>query len=379
MFGLPSVKLGRLFGIPLEVDTSWFFVFFLVSSTLTLNYFPAALPDRGPVTYVVLGFVTALAFFGSLVLHEIAHSLVARAGGLRISRVTLFLFGGVSQMEDEPKGPGHEFWMALAGPATSLLIAVLFGAAAYGARAAGMADIVRVPVEYLALINVSLAVFNLLPGFPLDGGRMLRALLWAITKDLLKATKWASRLGQGLGMFLIAIAVLGVLQGTFNLVWFAVMGWFLANLAAGAYRQQLVRTELAAVPVGRIMSSPAVLVPADVSLEEMAHSYFLGGRHSRYPVVSDGRVIGVIDLARLNEVPRPDWPTVTVADVAARDLADIVVGADRTVDSVLALLEPDGPGAVLVVEGGRLAGIVTRADVIRLISASAERPGPEGV
>jgi len=378
MFGLPSVRLGRLFGIPLEVDTSWFFVFFLVSSTLTLNYFPAALPDRGPVIYVALGFVTALAFFGSLVLHEIAHSLVARAGGLKISRVTLFLFGGVSQMEDEPKGPGHEFWMALAGPATSLLIAALFGAASYGARAAGMADIVRVPVEYLALINVSLAVFNLLPGFPLDGGRMLRALLWAVTKDLLKATKWASRLGQGLGLLLIAIAVLGVLQGTFNLVWFAVMGWFLANLAASAYRQQLVRTELAAVPVGRIMSSPAVLVPANVSLEEMAHSYFLGGRHSRYPVVSDGRVIGVIDLARLNEVPRPDWPNVTVADVAARDLADIVVGADRTVDSVLALLEPGGPGAVLVVEDGRLAGIVTRADVIRLISSSAEGAASDG-
>lgn len=377
MFGLPSVKLGRLFGIPLEVDTSWFFVFFLVASTLTLNYFPAALPDRGPVTYVALGFFTSLAFFGSLVLHEIAHSLVARAGGLKISRVTLFLFGGVSQMEDEPKGPAHEFWMALAGPATSLVIAGLFGAAAYGARAAGVADVVWVPVEYLALINASLAVFNLLPGFPLDGGRVLRAVLWGVTKDLLKATKWASRLGQGLGMLLIAVAVLGVLQGTFNLVWFAVMGWFLANLAAGAYRQQVVRTELAAVPVARIMSTPAVLVPADVSLEEMAHSYFLGGRHSRYPVVAEGRVIGVIDLARLNEVPRTDWPNVKVADVAARDLADIVVSAERTVDSVLSLLEPDGPGAVLVVEEGRLAGIVTRADVIRLIRTSGDAASPD--
>lgn len=367
MFGLPSVRLGRLFGIPLEVDASWFFVFFLVSSTLTLNYFPTALPGLAPAAYVALGFFTALAFFGSLVLHELAHSLVARAGGLKISRVTLFLFGGISQMDREPKGPGREFLMAIAGPATSLLIAGVFGVAAIGAHAAGLPKVVEVPFTYLAFINVSLGVFNLLPGFPLDGGRVLRALLWATTKDLLKATRWASRVGQGIGMLLIAVAVFGVLQGEFNLVWLAVMGWFLASMAQGAYRQQLVRVELAGVTVARIMSSPAVLVPADITLREMADSFFLGGRHSRYPVVSEGRVVGMIDLAHLNDIPRERWGSVVVADVAARNLADIVVAPDRTVESVLSLLEPDGPGAVLVTEAGRLAGIVTRSDVIGLI------------
>ncbi len=373
MFGLPSVRIGRPFGIPLEIDASWLIVFFLVASTLTLSYLPAALPDREPVLYVGLGVLTALAFFGSLVLHELAHSLVARAGGLRVSKVTLFALGGVSQMEDEPRSPGHEFLLAVAGPATSVLI----GGAALGASvllsALDVTDVVWVPLEYLGLINISLAVFNLLPGFPLDGGRVLRALLWAVTGDMLKATRWASRAGQAIGLALIAAAVIGVLLGTFDLVWLAVMGWFLSNMSAGAYQQQVVRSTLAAVPLRQIMSSPAQLAPADASLEEMAHSYFLGGRHTRYPVVENGHVVGLIDLARVREIPRDTWPSTYVRDVAAADLADIVAAPSDSVDSVLQKLEPGGRGAILVVEDRRLSGIVTRADVIRLIRESAGR------
>ena len=367
MFGLPSVRLGRLLGIPLEIDASWFFVFFLVASTLTTSYFPGALPDQGAATYVLLGFLTALGFFVSLVLHEMAHSLVARAGGVRITKVTLFLFGGVSQMEEEPRGPGHEFLVAIAGPGTSLLLAAAYWGIHFVLRGADAPSAVWLPFEYLALINVTLAIFNMLPGFPLDGGRVLRAILWAVTKDLLKATKWASRAGQAIGTTLIAIAVFGVLRGTFDLIWFAVMGWFLSSLAAGSYQQQLVRAMLAEVPVRRIMSSPAVLAPADLTLDELAHSFFLGGRHTRYPVVEEGRVIGLIDIDRVNEVPREEWTTLRVSDVAARDVAEVVTTPETSVDSVLVKLEPGGSGALLVVEDGRLAGIVTRSDVIRLI------------
>lgn len=373
MFGLPSIRIARLFGIPLEIDSSWFLVFFLVAATLTTSYFPTALPDRSPVQYVLLGVLTALAFFGSLVLHELAHSLVARGGGLRISKVTLFLFGGVSQMLEEPHSPGHELIMAVAGPLTSVLVGGVCFAAATWMRALGATGALWVPLEYLALINWSLALFNMLPGFPLDGGRVLRAILWATTKDLLKATKWASRAGQALGMLLIAAAVLGVLKGTFNLVWLALVGWFLTNAAAGAYQQQVIRAKLAEVPLQRIMSAPAELAPADMSLEEMAHSYFLGGRHTRYPVVSEGRVVGLVDLARVNGIPREQWSRLTVGEVAARDLADVVATPETTVDAILPRLEPGGPGAVLVVSEGRLAGIVTRADVIRLIHDSAPR------
>lgn len=373
MFGLPSVRLGKPFGIPLEIDASWLVVFFLVAASLTMSYLPAALPDRPSVLYVAVGVITALAFFGSLILHELAHSLVARAGGLKVSRVTLFALGGVSQMEDEPRSPGHEFLLAAAGPVTSVIVGSLLLAISVGLIALGVTEVVWVPLEYLGLINLSLAAFNLLPGFPLDGGRVLRALLWAVTGDMLKATRWASRAGQAIGIMLIATAVIGVLLGTFDFVWLAVMGWFLSNMSATAYQQQLLRSALASVPLRQIMSSPAQLAPADASLEEMAHSYFLGGRHSRYPVVENGHVIGLIDLARVREVPRAEWTSTLVRDVAAADLADIVAGPNDPVDSVLARLEPTGRGAILVVEDRRLAGIVTRADVIRLVREQAGR------
>lgn len=373
MFGLPSLRLGRPFGIPLEIDASWLLVFFLVASSLTMSYLPEALPEESSVLYVALGVLTALAFFGSLVLHELAHSLVARAGGLKVTRVTLFALGGVSQMEDEPRSPGHEFLLAAAGPGTSVLIGLSLLGATVALVALDVAPVVWVPLEYLGVINLSLAVFNLLPGFPLDGGRVLRALLWALTGDMLKATRWASRSGQAIGVTLIAAAVIGVLLGTFDFVWLAVMGWFLSNMSASAYQQQLLRSTLAAVPLRQIMSSPAQLAPADATLEEMAHSYFLGGRHTRYPVVEDGHVIGLIDLARVNDVPRDEWPSTLVRDVASADLASIVGSPGDSVDSVLSRLEPGGPGAILVVEDRRLAGIVTRADVIRFIREQANR------
>lgn len=369
MFSLRSFKIGSLFGIPIELNSSWFLIFFLVAFTLTTSYLPQALPDRTAPVYVGLAMLMSIAFFGSIVIHEFAHSLVARAGGLRISKVTLFFFGGVSQMEEEPRGPGREFLMAAAGPGMSLLLSALgFGALRLMASA-GVGDVVRVPVEYLTYINLYVAIFNLLPGFPLDGGRLLRSILWAVTGDLLKATRWASRMGQFLGYLLVVVAVIGVLRGTLDLIWFAVMGWFLSSISASAYQQQLLKARMAEIPLSGIMSSPVTTVPGETTLEEMAHSYFLGGRHSRYPVVDGGRVIGLVDLQVVRDVSRERWSQTPVSAIAHRDLAEVVAAPETTVDRVLTRLEPTGPGAVLVVDDGRLAGIVTRADVIRLVSS----------
>ncbi|PKQ36702.1 MAG: site-2 protease family protein [Actinobacteria bacterium HGW-Actinobacteria-1] len=369
VFGLRSFTIGRFFGIPLEVNSSWFLVFFLVAYTLSTSYLPAAMPGQPSSVHVFIALAMTAAFFASIVLHEFAHSLVARAGGLKISRITLFVFGGVSQMEDEPTGPGLEFLMAFAGPAMSLVLsAVCFGAMAL-MRSAHVTSTLLIPVQYLAYINLSVAVFNLLPGFPLDGGRVLRSILWALTGDMLKATRWASRMGQLLGYALIAIAVVGVLNGSLDLIWFAVMGWFLSTLAGAAYQQQLLKVRLSEVPLSAVMSSPVAFVSSDTTLEEMAHSYFLGGRHSRYPVVSEGKVIGLIELQAMRDMPRDEWASKTVGEAAHTDLAAVVATPDVTIDRVLSRLEPSGPGAVLVVEDGRLAGIVTRADVIRLVSS----------
>lgn len=371
MFGSPSRTIATVFGIPIEVNASWFLVFFLVSVGLATSYFPQAVPGLAPTAYAALAFVTALAFFGSIVLHELAHSLVARAGGLRIKRVTLFVFGGVSQMEEEPRSPLRELAMALAGPATSLAL----GAAWMGVIVAfgeQLPDVARVPLEYLAVINLSVAAFNLLPGFPLDGGRVLRALLWALTKDVLKATRWATRTGQAIGYVLVAVAVYLVLHGELDAIWLAIMGWFISVLASNAYAQQVIRARLAAVPLSSVMSSPVVTVPADTPVEQVAEAYVLGGRHSRYPVIEGGRVVGLLDLQSVRNVPRQEWSSTTVGEIALHDLSRAVALPSASIESVLPSLEPDGPGAVLVVDEGRLAGIVTRADVIRLLRQGAE-------
>jgi Zn-dependent protease len=366
MFGSSSRTIGTAFGIPIEVNASWFLVFFLVSVGLATSYFPQAIPGLPSSAYAALAFVTALAFFGSIVLHELAHSLVARAGGLRIKRVTLFVFGGVSQMEEEPRSPLRELAMAVAGPATSFTVG-LVGLGVTAVFGAWLPSVVRVPLEYLTVINFSVAAFNLLPGFPLDGGRVLRALLWALTKDVLKATRWATRAGQAIGYTLVAVAVYLVLHGELDAIWLAIMGWFISVLAASAYAQQVVRARLAAVPLAAIMSTPVATVPAVTPISEVAEAYVLGGRHSRYPVVDAGRVVGLLDLEAVRSVPREQWASTSVGDIAVHDLSRAVALPSASVESVLPSLEPDGPGAVLVVEDGRLAGIVTRADVIRLL------------
>lgn len=369
MFGLRSWRVGTIFGIPLEVNPTWVLVFGLVAVTLSLSYFPsieeaAVLPLA---VHVAMGVVTALAFFASIVAHEMSHSLVARAGGLKIAKVTLFIFGGVAEMTEEPRRPGHEFLLALAGPAASLLLSLGFGLAYAAAAVLGAPVWLWAPLQYLGLINTSVAVFNMLPGFPLDGGRVLRALLWAVTGDLLKATRWASRAGQALGGLLMATAVAGVLLGTLDLIWLGLLGWFLAGLAGSAFRQQEARSALSGVRVRDVMTPGPSVVDGAISLETLAHEHLLGGRHSRYPVVEDGRVVGLISLARVKQVPREQWQAVSVSQVAERDLSLLVLDEDAPVTLAADRLGPEAPGALLAVRERMVTGILTREDIHRAI------------
>jgi Zn-dependent protease len=367
MFDLPSWRIGSLFGIPIEVNASWLLIFGLVAATLSFNYYPVAYPDRSVLVDVASGVLTAVLFFLSVVLHEMAHSIVARAGGQRINRITLFVFGGVAQMEEEPDSPAREFLMAVAGPGMSLLLAGASFVAFVVLYVVGVSNVYWAPLEYLAVINVGVAVFNLLPGFPLDGGRVLRALLWRVSGDLLKATRWASNAGRGLGWLMASVGLLGALMGRFNLVWFALLGWFLATMAGKAYRDQVLRSKLATMTVGNEMSAPATVVSGDVSVQDFVDRYFLGGRHSAYPVVDGGDVIGMLDIGALKRVPRERWSVTSLSELARRDLEDLVVTPDTHIDTVASRLGGEGPGALLVVEHGRLVGIITRTDVIRAL------------
>lgn len=348
-------------------------VFVLVVSALSFNYFPFAYPNRPVFVNVASGLVTAVLFFASVLLHEMSHSLVAKAGGTGIRKITLFVFGGVAQMEEEPKTPGREFVMAVAGPGMSLLIAAASFATFFVLwRVADVSNVWWAPFEYLAIINVGVAVFNLLPGFPLDGGRVLRAGLWAITGDLLESTRWASGIGRALGFLMMLGGVAGILMGQVDMVWLAVLGWFLTTMASNAYRDQRIRSALADVPVGSLMSSPVTVVPGDMSVQQLVDDYFLGGAHTQYPVVSDGRVVGVLHMGAARRVPRELWASTTAAELASQPMTGRVVDARESVGAILSRFGPDGGGAVLVASSDRLVGIVTRADVIRAINEQAQ-------
>ncbi len=370
---MPSWRLGRVFGIPLEVNPTWLLVFALVATSLAFSYFPA-IPSVAQLpswVRLAMGVVTALLFFASVVAHELSHSLVARWGGIRIARVTLFVFGGVAQMEEEPQRPGHEFLLAIAGPAMSLALAALFGGAYSMTLLVGASVALWAPLSYLAMINVSVAVFNMLPGFPLDGGRVLRAVLWWMTGDILRATRWASRAGQVIGSLMMIAGVTGVLMGSLDLIWLGLVGWFITTLAEGAYRQQVARSALAGMSVGDVMSAGPAVVRGDISVERLVHDHLLGGRHSRYPVVADGHVVGLVTLAGAKAVPKGQWPAVTVGEVADRDLARLTVEAGDPLDSVASRLGPEGHGALLVVDAGMVVGIVTREDLMRALRLGA--------
>ncbi len=387
MFNLPAFRIGRIFGIPIEINATWLIIFGFLSFSLATGYFgnPNAVPEaQGSPTwvYALVAIISALLFFSSLILHELAHSLVARAGGVPVSKITLFLLGGVSQMEDEPHSAGKEFVMAFAGPATSLLIGALSFIVGYVLRGQGAPWWIWSPLGYLAIVNLLLGVFNLLPGFPLDGGRVLRSVLWGITGDLVKSTRWAARVGQLFGWSMVALFFANFLTGgqlaggnQFAFFWVGLIGWFITTMAGQAYRQVVIKDQLSRFVVANAMTPAPQSIPGDITLEDAAHQYFLGGRHSRYPVLHEGQIVGLITLPMLKAVDRGEWAFRTVVDLADKDLASLVVDATMHVDDTLTRLLPDRPGALLVVDGGRMVGILTRADVIDLLQRAGAIKG----
>lgn len=374
MFGAPSARMGRIFGIPVEVNATWLVVFVLVAMSLSFNYYPSAFPGRPLSVDVASGIITALLFFVSIIFHETSHALVARAGGIQIEKVTLFMFGGVAQMRDEPATPGREFVMAIAGPLASVLLSALFAVIAVIMYFTGVSNVFWGPFEYLAVINVSVALFNMLPGFPLDGGRVLRAALWKVTGDLLRATRWASAMGQFIGYSLIALSVFGVLRGSLNMIWLGLVGWFISVLADSAYRQQAMRGALHKRTIASIASPNVMVVPGDITVEQLVFDHFVGGPHTRYPVVKRGEVIGLVTLDAAKSIPRDQWASTSVESITWKDLASLVVDADWTAEGLLDRFLPGSPGALVVKRDGRLAGIVTRADLTKHL----RRAGLEG-
>jgi len=375
VFDVPSFRLGKIFGIPFEINMSWIIVFVIVSVALATSYFPRVPGAQGASPWLLgaLGVVTALLFFASVLAHELCHAIVAKLEGGRVEKITLFIFGGVAQIEEEPKSPLRELLMASAGPGMSLLIAgVAFLASVLAFRHSPWWFVA--PLRYLALINLLVGLFNLLPGFPLDGGRVLRAILWAITGSIDTATRWAAGSGQVIGWVLVALGILSFSQGDVaNGIWFGLVGWFIAWLAGASYRQQQVQTRLGGLTVERVMTPHPEYVDGALSVETFVNEHLLGRQHGRYPVIYEGVIVGVVALADVKRVDRADWPHVRVADITDRDLSTVSVDAALPVVQALPRLAADKPGALLVVKAGHLAGIITRSDVIDVLNQAPFR------
>jgi Zn-dependent protease len=321
LFSLPSLRLGRLFGVPVEVNPSWFLIFVLAGVGLSLGYFPEVFPGRALWLDVASGVVAALLFFGSIVVHEVAHSLVAKRVGLDVERVTLFLFGGVAQLTEEPRTPGAEAVMAVAGPAASVVLALASFGLYAGLVNLGAPDAVWGPLPYLAQVNALVAAFNLLPGFPMDGGRVVRSLLWWATGDKVVATNVASIGGEVVGWGLVAAGLAGALVIGPGLAWLCLLGLFIRSLAARSGRGLARAVRQSVTPVADVMRSP---VAREAALAPLSASEAAFGQTTRFA--------------------RPLVDAADSLDVAARLIAA-------------------GAPAVWIVRDGRLVGEVTADDI----------------
>lgn len=372
MFGR-GIHLFTIFGFAVRLDPSWFIVAVLATSNLATQLFPSQNPGLPRSTYWWMGVAGALLLFASVVVHELAHSLVARRYGVPMRGITLFLFGGVAEMTAEVPHPKAEFWIAIAGPAMSLAVAL----AGWGLSAAGEGLGLPVPVvgvvAYLAAINAMLVAFNMVPAFPLDGGRVLRAILWHWKGSLRRATRISSQIGSGFGFLLIAAGILFVIQGNWGGIWFFLLGLFLRNAAQMSYQQLLLRRAFEGEPVARFMQPNPVTVPRQVSVTELVQDYIYRHHYKMYPVLDDaGRLIGCVTARQVKELPREEWDTTTVGALAKHCSPENTVRPDTDAMSALSAMSRTGVSRLMVAEGDQLLGILTLKDLLRFFSLKIE-------
>ncbi len=361
-----SAKIADVLGIPIEVNISWVLIFALISWTLASGYFPANVPMKSTSLYWTAAICSALFLFISLVAHEFAHSIVAVKNGIPIKKITLFIFGGVAHMESEPETPAVELKMAIAGPAASLAIAVvLFVAAKYSAVIAD--PLITCAIFYVAMMNFSVVVFNLIPGFPLDGGRVLRAVIWKCNTELKAATRIATWIGRGVSYVFIAIgAVLVLLKVLMSGVWFIVIGIFLHEAAEMSYQQLILKKALVGVPVKDVMQTNVITVTPDIKLNVLVNEYFYKFRYMGFPVVENGCLKGIVTLNSVKEIPNSKWDECIVADVMTHAREDLLVTPEKDALEALVQVTKSGLGRLLVVENGCLLGIASQRDLLKL-------------
>lgn len=376
-----GIPIGKLFGIALRLNYSWFIVFGLVTWALAFDYFPSMYSTWDVAMRLSAGLLTSLLLFGSLMAHELMHSVVAQAAGIPVRSITLFVFGGVSEITKEPQKPKDELLIALAGPLTSLVIGSIFWLMWFVARDAS--EVVSAIAFWLGWTNVVLAVFNLIPGFPLDGGRVLRAILWWLKRDLRKATRIASNIGRGMGYIFIfagiyfifggAVSILGMIIGGFiNGIWFALIGWFMENAAAGSYRQIALQDILQGHTTSEVLTRECSIVSPELTIQQLVNEQILTKGGYCFPVVTDGRALGLITLHDVRAIPRELWGTKRVIEAMIPLDKVVSVSPQEDLTTVLQILTERDINQVPVVEEGRVVGMVGRDNLLAFVKIRAD-------
>jgi len=362
-----GIHLFTIAGIRIIIDYSWFVIFFLVALSLSAGYLPQEHPGASALAYWVAGLVATISFFLSILFHELAHSLIALRSGIQIPSITLFLFGGVSRLSEEAKNPKTELTIAVVGPLSSFALALLFWLA--GEKLEGVIHpLAQAVVEYLSFINLALGIFNLIPGFPLDGGRVLRAIVWWRTGSIDRATRLVTDLGKGFAVTLMFLGAMLIFRGALlGGIWLIFIGMFLRGSAAQGYEQMSLMRILESVKVGDVMIQAPLTVSPDLTLSDLLNRYFLRYGYRGFPVEEGGSSVGLISIADLAGLPESELAARTVRDRMRPLDASRVISKEAPLLEALERLSPPNVGRLLVLEDGRLSGMITKTGLLRLL------------
>jgi Zn-dependent protease/CBS domain-containing protein len=365
-----SFRLFRIAGIDIGIHYSWLFIFILFAWSLAQGFFPQRYPGWNVSTYWIIGFISSLLLFISVLIHELAHSLVARSRGLPVSGITLFIFGGVSNLQEEPSKASVEFSMAIVGPLTSLILAGIFWGLLYtlSSRATPLGAV----LYYLAFINALLAAFNILPGFPLDGGRVLRSILWGTMKDLAKATNIAAITGYILGWALVAYGVFSMFTGNFlGGLWIAFIGWFLSSAAESSRKQFNLREHLTGIKVKDVMKANPEIVNPDTTVDNVVRSIFYQDKGRAALVLKDDQLLGIITITDVKKLAHDEWAKTHVENIMT-PAPLYSVSEEDDLSTAMKLIDQHDVNQITVSRAGKLVGLLSRADIIRFLQVSQE-------
>ncbi len=386
-----GIQIARLFGIKIRIDWSWLLIFLLISWNLT-SVFAQIQPDWSLVFSIVMGVSASLLFFLSVLAHELGHSLVAQSQGIPVDSIMLFLFGGIANIREEPKSPGAEFIMAVMGPVVSILLGlalILLGGIGLELDTFQATQPMQIleglgPLRTLAMwlgsVNVLLGVFNMIPGFPLDGGRVLRSIFWAITDNLRKATRWASFVGQGVAWVMIVSGISMIFgiqipffgEGFIGGLWLILIGWFLNNAASRSYQQIIIRDVLENVPVRKMTKQNPPTVPSNITVDALVEDYIMQTDDHAFPVMDDDRLVGIVCLDDVRKVKGPDRSTLYVSEIMTPRDELKTISPDDDAHNALTTISKNAIRQLIVMEGDQVFGMVRRRDIVRFLQLQSD-------